>query len=86
MFVFFIIKQRKNKEKSPVKSSFNKEVCVYIYLQGETVSRTENSVSLNTDILNNVFVEKKFKKTEITVSLSSGPVMPEPSVEKRRSQ
>lgn len=29
---------------------------------GETVSQTENTLSLNTDILNIVSVEKKFKK------------------------
>lgn len=48
-------------------------------------------LSLNTDILNIVSGEKKkkslkSKKAEITVSLSFGPVMPESSVEKRRTQ
>lgn len=39
----FSIKQRKNKEKIPVKSSFNKEVYASIYLQGK-LFQTENTL------------------------------------------
>ena len=63
-FLFLLIKHMKGKKKSPVKSSFNKEACAAIYLQGKNRSRsqTKNTLFANTDIPNIVSGGKKIKE------------------------
>lgn len=90
-FLFLLIKHMKGKKKSPVKSSFNKEACAANRGKTGLVHR-QKIHSLQILIFRILYLggkklkSLKSKKTKITVSLSFGPVVPEPSVEKRGTQ